>query len=63
MSEKVEIRVERYEELVKAETILHLLSDVFHKTGESYTALDTVKMILGAYSSVYVVVGGEEGKE
>ena len=51
--EKVEVKFERFEELVRAETTLNLIKDVFIRSGASYTALDAVKMILGV----------EEGKE
>lgn len=45
--EIVEIGVERFEDLIKAETTLHLVKGMLERTGESYLAFDTIKMILG----------------
>lgn len=43
----VEISVERFEDLIKSETTIHLIKDMFERTDGSYLAFDTIKMILG----------------
>ena len=44
---EVTIDLARFEELVKAETTVHLIADAFVRADASYAALDTVKLILG----------------